>query len=101
VYFKVAKLERNELETIHDGDVVYCTLGQGNKGVQINTIDGFVEGKNEISTEKCSIKFYNVERGFGFAFIGTTSNEAFFHKTAFPHNFYEHLKEGLAFQAEI
>lgn len=101
VYFKVARLDSNELETIHDGDIVYCTLGQGEKGVQIKTIEGFVENKNELSIEDCSIKFYNTERGFGFAFIGSTSNEAFFHKTAFPHNFYEHLREGLEFKAEI
>lgn len=101
VYFKVARLYRNDLETIHDGDIVYCTLGQGEKGVQIKTIEGFVENKNEVSIEDCSIKFYNPERGFGFAFIAGTSNEAFFHKTAFPHNFYEYLTEGLEFKAEV
>ncbi|ELV8680786.1 hypothetical protein QNE28_000708 [Vibrio fluvialis] len=101
VYFKVAKLKVNELDTIHDGDLVYCTLGQGEKGVQIYTIDGFVEGKNNVQEEECTIKFYNVERGFGFAYIGTTSNEAFFHRTAFPPSFTEHLKEGLEFHAEI
>ncbi|MBJ8423625.1 cold shock domain-containing protein [Acinetobacter bereziniae] len=101
VYFKVAKLDTNELETIHDGDIVSCTLGQGDKGIVIKTIDGFVEGRNELQIEKCSIKTYKDERGFGFAYIGTTSNEAFFHKTAFPSNFYEHLSEGLEFLAEI
>ena len=52
-------------------------------------------------TVPLQIKFYNVDRGFGFACIGTTSNEAFFHKTAFPQSFVAHLKEGLEFQAEI
>ena len=101
VYFKVSKLKQNELETIHDGDIVYCTLRQGVKGIQVDTIDGFVEGKNKLQTEECSIKFYNKERGFGFACIGATSNEAFFHRTAFPHSFTEYLKEGLSFNAEI
>ncbi|KPZ59265.1 cold shock protein CspG [Pseudoalteromonas sp. P1-13-1a] len=101
VYFKVSKLKQNELETIHDGDIVYCTLGQGDRGIQIDTMDGFVEGKNQLQTETCSIKFYNKDRGFGFASIGATSNEAFFHRTAFPHSFTEHLGEGLDFQAEI
>lgn len=27
--------------------------------------------------------------------------EAFFHKTAFPSNFYEHLRNGVEFEAEI
>ena len=101
VYFKVAKLDRNDLNTIHDGDIVYCTLGQGEKGIQISTIDGFVESRNKLEIEDCSIKFFNPDRGFGFAIVGSSSNEAFFHKTAFPHSLYEYLKEGLAFSAEI
>lgn len=101
VYLKTKKLEKNELDSIHDGDIVYCTLSKGSKGLQINTIDGFVSERNKLQKEKCLIKFYNPERGYGFVIIGTTSNEAFFHKTAFPQNFYNHLKEGLEFQAEI
>lgn len=101
VYFKVTKLEKNELETIHEGDVVYCTLGQGEKGLQINSLDGFVESRNDMHIAECTVKFYNSERGFGFAIVGKTSNEAFFHKTAFPHNFHEHLLEGLNFKAEV
>lgn len=101
VYFKLAKLEKNELDTIHDGDVVFCSLAEGEKGVQISTLDGFVEGRNEMTIGECSVKFYNSDRGFGFATIGKTSNEAFFHKTAFPPNFYEHLIKGLEFKAEI
>lgn len=101
IRFKLAKLETNLLKTIHDGDVIHCTLGQGEKGLQIETINGLVEGRNNLQVESCTIKFYRAERGFGFAIIGTTSNEAFFHKTAFPSNFYEHLKSGLEFRAEI
>ncbi|WP_215895456.1 cold-shock protein [Acinetobacter pullicarnis] len=101
VYFKISRLIRNEIGAVYDGDVVYCTLKRGEKGISINTIDGFVEDKNEFQIEKCLITFYNMERGFGFANIGITSNDAFFHKTAFPNNFSEHIKENLEFQAEI
>jgi cold shock CspA family protein/GTPase SAR1 family protein len=101
IYFSLSKLEVNELETIYADDVVYCTLGQATKGVIVNTIDGFVEEKHNIQIEKCSIKFYNRERGFGMAYIGESSIEAFFHLTAFPMSFTEHLSEGLEFNAEV
>ena len=101
VYFKVSKLEKYELENIHDADIVYCTLAQGEKGVVVKSIDGLVEGKNNIQIEICTIKNYNPDRGYGFVYVASSSTEAFFHKTVFPHNFYEHLKEGLAFQAEM
>lgn len=83
------------------GDEVYCTIGIGDKGLHIKTINGFVDSINNLQEENCSIKIYKSERGYGFAFIGTTSNEAFFHKTAFPCNLYDHLTYGLEFTAEI
>ncbi|MBE0095397.1 cold shock domain-containing protein [Citrobacter freundii] len=101
VYFKLTSLKINEMETIYDSDIVYCSLEQGSKGIVVSSIYGFVEGKNEFQLEKCVIKNYNSKRAFGFALVGSSSNEVFFHRTAFPANFYEHLKEGLEFIAEI
>ncbi|MEZ8971771.1 cold shock domain-containing protein [Vibrio cyclitrophicus] len=101
IRFKLATMEKNEIGTIHHEDVIYCTLGQGLKGVEIKTIEGFVEGKNDVQVHQCTIKQFNEEKGFGFATIGETSNDAFFHKTAFPANFYEHIQQGIEFEAEI
>lgn len=101
VYFKLASVESEGIESLYDSDIVYCTLGQGDKGVVVKSIVGFVEGLNDLKVESCEVKFYSPQRGYGFAIIGSTSNEAFFHKTAFPYNFYEHLKEGLHFEAEV
>ncbi|MFA2895258.1 type I restriction endonuclease [Acinetobacter pittii] len=98
---KFSKLEVSEVECIYSGDEVYCTIGIGDKGLHIKTINGFVDSINNLQEENCSIKIYKSERGYGFAFIGTTSNEAFFHKTAFPCNLYDHLTYGLEFTAEI
>ncbi len=78
VRFKLATMEKNEIGTIHHEDVIYCTLGQGLKGVEIKTIEGFVEGKNDVQVHQCTIKKFNEEKGFGFATIGETSNDAFF-----------------------
>ncbi|EPC6777308.1 type I restriction endonuclease [Escherichia coli O8:H30] len=101
VYFKLANVESKGIDSLYDSDVVYCTLGQGEKGVVVKSIEGFVEELNNLKVELCEVKFYNSKKGYGFAAIGATSNEAFFHKTAFPYNFYEHLKEGLQFEAEV
>ena len=101
VYFKLANIKVSNIDSLYDSDVVYCTLGQSEKGVVVKSVDGFVDGRNELAVESCGVKFYNVKRGYGFANVGASSNEAFFHKTAFPHNFLEHLKEGLEFKAEV
>lgn len=101
VYFKLSNLKVNEMENLYDSDIVYCSLEQGSKGVIVSSIYNFVEGKNEFQLEKCTVKNFNPKRGFGFVNVGSSSNEVFFHKTAFPANFYEHLKEGLEFIAEI
>jgi cold shock CspA family protein/Cdc6-like AAA superfamily ATPase len=101
VYFKMSSLESSQVDTVYDFDVIYCTLTQGKGGVVVKSIDGFVEGENTLLSDRCIIKNYNSTRGFGFVQIGFSSNEAFFHKSAFPHNFQEHLKEGLEFEAEI
>jgi cold shock CspA family protein len=101
VYFKVSNLKAFELENIYDADIVHCTLSSGDKGLVVHSILGFVEGKNDLKVEKCSIKTFNEIRGFGFVYIGSSSKEVFFHKTAFPSNFYEHLREGLELNAEI
>lgn len=101
ISFKVGKLEKFEVESIYDGDVIYCSIGRGDKGTQIKSIDSHVENLNNFQREKCLIKIYKPDRGFGFAYISTTSNEAFFHKTAFPRNFHEHLRNGVEFEAEI
>ncbi|MCP6697704.1 type I restriction endonuclease [Pseudomonas donghuensis] len=101
VYFKLCNIKADSIHSLYDSDIVYCTLGQGDKGVVVRSIEGFVKGLNDLTTELCEVKFYNSKRGYGFAIIGSTSNEAFFHKTAFPHNFHEHLKEGLRFEAEV
>lgn len=101
IYFRLITLKTNEMENIYDSDIVYCSLEQGNKGVVISSIYGFVEGKNEFQLERCIVKNFNSKRGFGFVQVGSSSNEVFFHRTAFPANFYEHLKEGLEFLAEI
>lgn len=101
VYFKMSTLKINNMENVCDSDIVYCSLEQGNKGIVVNSIYGFVEGKNEFQLEKCIIKNFDAKRGFGFAQVGSSSSEVFFHKTAFPANFYEHLKEGLEFLAQI
>ncbi|WP_273978764.1 cold shock domain-containing protein [Vibrio parahaemolyticus] len=101
IYFKLVNLDKNEVGTLHHDDVVYCTLGQGQKGAEIKTVEGFVEGKNDIQIHRCLINKFDEEKGFGFARIGETSNDAFFHKTAFPSNFYKHIKPGLEFEAEI
>ncbi|HBA5933422.1 TPA: cold shock domain-containing protein [Escherichia coli] len=97
----MANVESKGIDSLYDSDVVYCTLGQGEKGVVVKSIEGFVEELNNLKVELCEVKFYNSKKGYGFAAIGATSNEAFFHKTAFPYNFYEHLKEGLQFEAEV
>ena len=101
VYFKLANVESDCIDSLYDSDIVYCTLGQGDKGVVVKSIVGFVDELNDLKVERCEVKFYNPKKGYGFASIGSTSNEAFFHKTAFPYNFYEHLKEGLHFEAEV
>ncbi|MDF6537672.1 cold shock domain-containing protein [Escherichia coli] len=51
--------------------------------------------------QQCPIKSYESDRGFGFVYVGPSSKEVFFHKSAFPSNFYEHLKIGLEFIGEI
>lgn len=101
VYFSLASINIFNIDSLYDSDIVYCTLGQGERGIVVKSVDGFVEGRNELKLETCEVKFYNAKRGYGFAIIGSTSNDAFFHKTAFPHNFHEHLKEGLEFEAEV
>jgi len=105
VYFSLAALGSNLAPSlagmIYDHDIVYCTLGQGPKGVVVKSIEGFVDGANAISQDKCVIKNYNSTRGYGFVYVGSSSNEAFFHKTAFPLNFHGHLKFGVEFEAEI
>lgn len=101
IYFKMSSLESSQVDIVYDFDVIYCTLTQGERGVVVKSIDGFVDGENNLYSDKCIIKNYNSARGFGFVQIGSSSNEAFFHKNAFPHNFQEHLKEGLEFDAEI
>lgn len=101
VYFKLAAIQAENIDFLYDSDVVYCTLGQGEKGIEVKSVDGFVEGRNELKLESCEVKSYNQKRGYGFAIIGSTSNEAFFHKSAFPHNFHEYLKDGLVFKAEV
>lgn len=101
LFFKISKLDKFEVDSIYNGDFIYCSIGRSEKGAQIKTINGFVENSNNLQIERCLIKFYKPDRGYGFAFISTTSNEAFFHKTAFPSNFYEHLNNGLEFEAEI
>lgn len=63
-----------KFESIYDGDVVYCTIGHGDKGTQIKSIDSYVENLNNFQREKCLIKFYKPDRGYGFAFISTTSH---------------------------
>ncbi|MDA5543329.1 cold shock domain-containing protein [Yersinia rochesterensis] len=101
LYFKLTNLKINEMKNIYDSDIVYCSLEQGKRGIEVSSIYGFVEGKNEFQLEKCIVKNFNPKRGFGFVQVGSSSNEVFFHKVAFPANFYEHLKEGLEFIAEI
>jgi cold shock CspA family protein len=101
VYFKIPAIQSNSMGTIYEFDVVYCTLDQGERGALVKSIDGFVDGLNELISETCVIKNYNQTRGFGFACMGKSSSEAFFHKSAFPRNFHDHLKVGLEFEAEI
>jgi len=101
VYFKFANIKVSNVDYLFDSDVVYCTLGQGERGVVVRSVDGFVEGRNNLTLDTCTVKFYNPTKNYGFATIGSTSNDAFFHKSAFPHNFHEYLKEGLEFSAEI
>jgi 'Cold-shock' DNA-binding domain. len=101
VYFKLTNLKVNDMESLYDSDIVYCSLEQGSKGVIVSSIFGFVEGRNDFQIEKCTIKDFNSKRGFGFVEVDSTSTEIFFHRTAFPANFYEHLKEGVEFMAEI
>lgn len=101
VYFDLKGTDCGEIDNLFDSDVVYCTLGPGEKGFAIKSINGFVDGQNELHLDRCVIKYYNPNKNYGFAYVGSSSNEAFFHKTAFPGNFHGHLKEGLEFEAEI
>lgn len=101
VYFKRANLRVDSVDNIYDSDVVHCTLGKGSKGIVIDTIESLVEGRNNLQEEGCVIKAYDSKRGFGFVLVGESSNEAFFRRTAFPQNFYERLKVGVEFMAEI
>lgn len=101
IYFKMVNVSSGDIGKLYESDVIYCTLATGDKGIVVKSIDGFVEGRNELGLEMCVIKNYNSKLGYGFVYVGSTSNEAFFHKTAFPHNFCEHLMEGLEFNAEI
>lgn len=101
LYLKLSTLKVNEIGRVFDGDVVYCSLAQGSKGIIIDSLYGLVEGRNDLQVEKCTIKSYESDRGFGFVYVGPSSKEVFFHKSAFPSNFYEHLKIGLEFIGEI
>ncbi|MEM7851311.1 cold shock domain-containing protein [Morganella morganii] len=101
LYIKLSTLNFNGIGRIFDGDIVYCSLAQGSKGIIVESLYGLVEGQNDSQVEKCTIKSYEPDRGFGFVLIGSSSKEVFFHKTAFPANFYEHLKIGLEFIGEI
>ncbi|WP_205208409.1 cold-shock protein [Chromobacterium haemolyticum] len=101
VYFDSKCTDCKNVNHLFDSDIVYCTLGPGEKSFTIKSIDGFVDEKNKTHLERCIIKHYNPNRNYGFAYVGSSSTEAFFHKTAFPHNFHEHLKEKLEFEAEI
>jgi len=101
IYLESSVIDASEIDSIYDSDIVYCTLGQGPRGIIVHSITGFVEGKNELQVDKCTIKTYDAKRGFGFVYIGSSSNEVFFHKTAFPSSFHEQLKEGVEFMAEI
>lgn len=76
-------MDSNQVDCVYSGDDIYCSIGRSDRGLHIKTIDGFVDSINNLQVEKCSIKIYKPERGYGFAFIGTTSNEAFFIKQHF------------------
>jgi cold shock CspA family protein len=101
VYFRLSNLEPSQIDIVYDYDVISCTVSQGQKGIEVKSIDSLIEELNNLNSSNCIIKNYNPVRGFGFVQVGHSSNEAFFHKNAFPHNFHEHLKEGLEFEAEI
>ncbi|WP_311748532.1 ATPase [Proteus columbae] len=101
LYLKLSNLKQNEVGKVFDGDIIYCSLAQGTKGVVVESLLGFVEDRNDLQVEKCTIKSYDSDRGFGFVYVGPSSKEVFFHKSAFPTNFYEHLKIGLEFIGDI
>ena len=64
VYFKLSTIKADNVDSLYDSDIVYCTLGQGEKGVVVKSVDGFVEGRNDLTLELCEVKFYNPKRGY-------------------------------------
>lgn len=101
VYFKFERLEDFSIDRVYEGDYVYCTLKRGDKGAEIKAITGLNVEKTSFTTETCTIKVYYPDRGYGFATLGETSNEAFFHRTSFPSDMYEEIKLSLVFEAEV
>jgi cold shock CspA family protein len=95
-------LENAGIETVHDGDFLIVELSRSQKGVAVSKVH-LAESSDDKSANMVDASVVKVfaERGYGFVFVPTLGQDAFFHVSLLPEADRALVHQGMRLQVEI
>lgn len=101
IFFHAERIYECAINFVAEGDVFFCDISRSNKGFQVDKIHDIEIDKNNIEITECRIVTLFPDRNYGFANVGESSKNVFFHISIFPEHKQNSLKEGYIFKAEV
>jgi len=101
-FLHVTVLEAAHIKEIHDGDIVECDLGQGQKGVVVTRVHKVSRAAAPISGfSKAIVVKLARDRHYGFVHVPTVKADAFFHFSVAPPELLGALELGESVEVEL
>ncbi len=101
-FLHASLLEKYGVESVHDGDILIVDVSRSSKGLSISRICEQVvnrpvgDGLREVVIVKTFL-----DRGYGFVYVPSLNQDAFFHMSALPTSQHELFSAGARLRAEV
>jgi cold shock CspA family protein len=101
-FLHVSVLEKSGIDEVHDGDALVVDVSRSHKGIAISEVRKaqVVQAKDAELVRAVIVKLFE-DRGYGFVFVPSLNQDAFFHVSILPEADRSVVKVGTKLRAEI
>jgi cold shock CspA family protein len=99
-FLHISVLEKSGIDCVHDGDTLIVDVSRSHKGIAVSSVRKAEVHKSETALDAIVVKMFE-DRGYGFVYVPSLGQDAFFHVSILPEQDRSLLEVGKKIRAEI
>jgi cold shock CspA family protein len=101
-FLHVSVLERSGIDSVHDGDTLIVDVSRSQKGIAVSSVRKARANRPEVTEllDVVIVKMFE-DRGYGFVYVPSLGQDAFFHVSILPEQERSSVAVGKTLRAEI